>query len=377
MSPESSRPAHVQRTPPSPGGLGEQTAALRSELLDACARVLDSAWYVLGEEVSCFEREFATWAGADHCVGVASGSDALTLGLRALGVGPGDEVIVPSNALPTAFGVAATGARLRFADVRRLDLNLDPDHAAQLVNDRTRAIVAVHLYGHPADVAALAALVDRSRVAIVEDCAQSHGATWQGQRIGAAGDLAAWSFYPTKNLGAIGDAGAVTTSDEALAARVRSLRVYGEERRYVSTEVGVNSRLDELQAALLRVKLPHLDSWIAERRRVAAVYDAELAGLDGVVLPPVRGGAGHARHLYPVQVTDRDRVLAELQAQGIPAAVHYPVGAHDQPAFADVRDGDLVVTERLCETVLSLPMHPAVSDAQARDVAAALRRATG
>jgi dTDP-4-amino-4,6-dideoxygalactose transaminase len=377
MSSERGESTSAAIAPPSPGGLGEQAAALRSELLSACARVLDSAWYVLGEEVSSFEREFAAWAGAGHCVGVASGSDALTLGLRALDVGPGDEVIVPANALPTAFGVAATGARLRFADVRGLDLNLDPDHVGQLVNERTRAIVAVHLYGHPADVEALAASVDRERVAIVEDCAQAHGATWQGQPVGAAGDLAAWSFYPTKNLGAMGDAGAVTTGDEALAARVRSLRVYGEQRRYLSTEVGVNSRLDELQAALLRVKLPHLDGWIVERRRVAAVYDAALADVDGVVLPPVREGAGHARHLYPVQVADRDRVLGELQAQGIPAGVHYPVGAHDQPAFADVRDSDLPVTERLCATVLSLPMHPAVSEAQARFVADALRRAIG
>jgi dTDP-4-amino-4,6-dideoxygalactose transaminase len=359
--------------PVSPSGLGEQAAAMRPQLVAAFERVLDSGWYVLGREVSAFEEEFAAWAGARHAVGVASGTDALFLALRALDVGAGDEVIIPSNALPTAFGVAATGARVRFADVRDSDLNLDPDHVATLVNDRTRAIVAVHLYGHPADVEALAATVDRERVAIVEDCAQAHGATWQGRGVGRSGDVAAWSFYPTKNLGAMGDGGAVSTDDEALAARVRSLRVYGEQRRYLSGEVGVNSRLDELQAAILREKLPLLDGWIAGRRRVAAVYDAALAGAPGIVCPPVREGAEHGRHLYPVQVADRDRVLSDLQGLGFPVGVHYPVGAHDQPAFAAWRDGDLPVTERLCATVLSLPMHPGVSDEQAGAIAGALR----
>jgi dTDP-4-amino-4,6-dideoxygalactose transaminase len=370
MPPEATSPLPVT----SASGLGEQGAELRPQLLAAFARVLDSGWYVLGQEVAAFEAELAAWVGVRHGVGVASGTDGLTLALRALGVGPGDEVIVPANALPTAFGVAATGARLRFADVRDDDLNLDPARVAELVDDRTRAVVAVHLYGHAADVDALAAVVDRDRVGIVEDCAQAHGATWHGRRVGRLGDVAAWSFYPTKNLGALGDAGAVTTDDEALAARVRSLRTYGEQRRYVSGEVGVNSRLDELQAALLREKLPLLDGWIAARRRVAAVYDEALAEC-GAVLPPVRAGADHARHLYPVQVADRDRVLADLKAAGVPAAVHYPVGAHDQPCFADWRDGALPVTERLCATVLSLPMHPAVTDGEARAVAAALRTA--
>jgi dTDP-4-amino-4,6-dideoxygalactose transaminase len=361
---------------PSPSGLHEESVELRDALLGAVARVLDSGWYVLGEEVAAFEDEFARWTGAPHAVGVASGSDALTLSLRALGVGRGDEVIVPANALPTAFGVAATGATLRFADVRDADLNLDPGDVAALVGERTRAIVAVHLYGHPADVEALSAVVDRERVAIVEDCAQAHGARWNGAPVGAAGDAAAWSFYPTKNLGALGDAGAVTTTSQAVADRVRSLRVYGERRRYESVEVGVNSRLDEVQAALLRTKLPYLDARIAERRRVAAIYDDALAG-SAALLPPVRPGADHARHLYPVRVADRDRVLAALRDEGIPAAVHYPVGAHDQPAFAELRDRALPVTEELCRTLLSLPMHPHVTDAQARRVADALLRALG
>ena len=362
---------------PSPSGLSEQSAELREELLAAFARVVDSGWYVLGREVEAFEQEFAAWAGGAHAVGVASGTDALTLALRALGVGPGDEVIVPSNALPTAYGVAATGARVRFADVREDDLNIDPEDVAALVSDRTRAVVAVHLYGHPADVPALDGVLDRERVALVEDCAQAHGAAWQGAPVGSLGDAAAWSFYPTKNLGALGDGGAVTTGSEELAARVRSLRVYGERRRYESVEVGVNSRLDEAQAALLRVKLPHLRRWVGERRRVAAVYDTALADAGSVTCPPVRDGAEHARHLYPVRVADRDRVLETLRAAGVPAAIHYPVGAHDQPAFADLRDRDLPVTERLCGSVLSLPMHPFVSDDEAERVARSLLDALG
>lgn len=344
---------------------------MRVELLGAAERVLDSGWYVLGREVEEFEREFACWVGAEHAVGVASGTDALTLALRAHEVGPGDEVIVPANSLPTAFGVAATGARLRFADVRESDYNLDPAEVARLLTPSTRAVVAVHLYGHPADVGAIGAILDRERTLLVEDCAQAHGARWQGRGVGTLGDIAAWSFYPTKNLGAFGDGGAVTTTDESVAARVRSLRVFGEDRRYHSTEVGVNSRLDELQAAFLREKLKRLDGWIAERRRVAAVYDAALLN-SNVRTPPVQPHAEHARHLYPVLLQDRDRVLDGLRERGVPAAVHYPVGAHDQPCFADDRDQDLPVTEALCAGLLSLPMHPHVSDEQATAISRTL-----
>jgi dTDP-3-amino-3,4,6-trideoxy-alpha-D-glucose transaminase len=358
----------------SPAGVLEAAAELRERLLAATERVLDSGWYVLGPEVEAFEREFAAFAGARHCVGVASGSDALTLALWACGAGPGDEVIVPANSLPTVFGVHATGARLRFADVRAGDRNLDPADVRELLGPRTRAIVAVHLYGHPADVAALRDLVEGRDVAIVEDCAQAHGATVGGEPVGLLGDAAAWSFYPTKNLGAFGDGGAVTTGDPEIAGAVRSLRQYGEERRYVSTRAGINSRLDELQAALLREKLALLPRWVEQRRRVAAEYDAALAGVD-VVPPPVKTGAEPAYHLYPVAVERRDEVLARLRDDGIPAGVHYPVGAHDQPCFADLRDRSLPVTERLCATLLSLPMHPYVAPGEPARVAAALAAA--
>jgi dTDP-4-amino-4,6-dideoxygalactose transaminase len=350
--------AREDRAGLTPAGVHEAAQELRVRLIAATERVLDSGWYVLGPEVEAFEREFAEWCGASHAVGVASGTDALTLALQAVGVRAGDEVIVPANALPTAFGAAATGARVRFADVRADDLNLDPEDVAGLLTERTRAIVAVHLYGHPADVGGLAPLVDPERVAIIEDCAQAHGATLHGRPVGTAGAAAAWSFYPTKNLGAFGDGGAVTTSNADIAAQVRSLRQYGEERRYFSTRIGTNSRLDELQAAFLREKLPHLSGWVERRRAVAARYNAALDAAD-VVLPPRLPGVEHAFHLYPTQVERRDDVLAALREAGVPAGVHYPVGAHQQPAFAESGfERGLPVTEALCASLLSLPMHP-------------------
>lgn len=357
----------------SASGLGEQTADLRGELVAAFERVLDSAWYVLGTEVSAFESEFAGWVGVEHAVGVASGTDALQLALAALDIGPGDEVIIPANALPTAYGVAASGATVLFADARLADLNIDPQDVAALITPRTRAVVAVHLYGHPAAVDELRAVVGDRPIAIIEDCAQAHGAATDGRRVGTMGDIAAWSFYPTKNLGAYGDGGAVTCNDAKLAERVRALRVYGEERRYFSTSLGVNSRLDEVQAALLRVKLPRLDSWVARRQAVAAIYDAQL---DGVVkLPPVLDGTTHARHLYPIRSDARAALQEALAAAGVPVAIHYPVGAHDQPCFAAIRQRDLPVTEQLCASVLSLPMHPFITDAEAEHVAQAVRQA--
>ncbi len=359
------------RRHPSAAGLEEQAAELRDGLLAATTRVLDSGWYVLGDEVDAFERAWSAWLGVEHAVGVASGSDALELALRALGVGPGDEVVVPAHSLPTAYGVAATGARLRFADARRSDLQVDPADVAGLVGPRTRAVVAVHLYGQPADVPAIAAAVDRDRVAVVEDCAQAHGATVGGRAVGAQGDAAAWSFYPTKNLGGLGDGGAVTTGDPELAARVRRLRQYGERERYLSVELGRNSRLDELQAAVLAEKLPRLRDWVGARRAAAAAYDAALAG-SAVEVPPTVPGTESARHLYPVRIDDRDRVLAALRAEGVPVAVHYPRGAHDQPCFAAARERDLPVTEELAGRALSLPMHPFVGEDAARRVAEAL-----
>ncbi|HKJ35661.1 MAG TPA: DegT/DnrJ/EryC1/StrS family aminotransferase [Solirubrobacterales bacterium] len=353
---------------PSPAGIAELTSSLRRDLAAAATRVIDSGWLVLGPEVEAFEEEFSDWAGATACVGVASGTDALTLILMAAGIGPGDEVIVPSNALPTAFGVAASGATLRFADVGSTDYNLDPDEVERLTGPRTRAVVAVHLYGHPARTDEIARRIDRSRIALIEDCAQAHGAQFEGSPVGLVGDAAAWSFYPTKNLGALGDGGAVTTSDTELAERVRSLRVYGEEERYRSPRVGTNSRLDELQAAMLRVKLAHLEEWQRRRREVAATYDELLAG-SAASRPPHADDITHARHLYPARVPDRDALRAGLSERGLNLGIHYPLGAHQQPCFSELADRALPVTEDLAGSLLSLPMHPFVSEPQAQTVA--------
>jgi dTDP-4-amino-4,6-dideoxygalactose transaminase len=362
---------------PSAAGMLEQAHELREELVAAATRVIDSGWYVLGPEVEQFENEFAQWSGVNYAIGVASGTDALHLALRALGLGPGDEVIIPSNALPTAYGVAHAGVRIRFADVRECDYCIDPEHVAQLINDRTRAIIAVHLYGHPADVPALREVVDGRDIHIVEDCAQAHGASLNGSSVGTMGDIAAWSMYPTKNMGAYGDAGAVTTRDSAVAARVRSLRMYGEVERYRSTEIGLNSRLDEMQAALLRVKLRHVDGAVGKRQVVATWYDEAISPELPLQTPPVLPGVIHARHLYPVRIENRNAVQEKLIRAGYPIAVHYPVGAHDQPCFADWRDASLPITEKLGAELMSLPMHPFVAKDQVDGVVSAISDAVG
>jgi dTDP-4-amino-4,6-dideoxygalactose transaminase len=357
----------------SPSGLELESLALEPELTEAFQRVLRSGWYVLGQEVESFEREFADWVGVSHVIGLNSGTDALTLALRALDIGPGDEVIVPSNALPTAYGVAASGAYPRFADARESDYNINPSHAATLITPRTKAIIAVHLYGHPADVDALAEIAG-PEIEIIEDCAQAHGAALRGARVGTLTRLAAFSFYPTKNLGAVGDGGAVATSDPALAERIRRLRMYGETRRYHSVELGPNSRLDELQAALLRVKLPHLDARLERRRAIAALYDESFRN-SPVQVPPAGTEILHARHLYPIRVEAavRDSLVTQLRERGVPVAVHYPVGAHDQPCFADQRDAALPVTERLGAELVSLPIYPALADDDVRTIAEVVR----
>ena len=354
---------------PTPAGVSELTTELADDIRRAIERVLARGLFLLGPELEAFELEFAAACSSRNCVGVGSGTDALALALRACGVGPGDEVIVPSNALPTAFGVAMTGATLRFADVRETDLTIDPLEVDRLLSTRTRAVVPVHLYGQPANIAAVRSVVDPSRVSIVEDCAQAHGGSVDGRAVGRAGDAAAWSFYPTKNLGALGDGGAVTTSRDDIAEAVRSLRMYGETERFLSTRQGVNSRLDEIQAAVLRLKLPHLREWTERRRVIAKVYDRALEAAGSVETPPAPFPECHARHLYPIFVSDRDRIRDRLAERGLTTGIHYPRGAHDQPCFAEWRETDLPITERLCGTTLSLPIHPFVTEDQAEAIA--------
>lgn len=327
----------------------------------AVQRVFASGSYILGGEVSAFEAEFAAFLNVRHVVGLASGTDAIEVMLRALDIGPGSQVVVPSFApSAVAAGVMRSGAGLVLADVTPGTFTLCPESLEAVLRAQAgrgvKAVLAVHLFGHPVDWQSLQIVADRHGVLLLEDCAQSHGALWQGRMTGSLGRAAAFSFYPTKNLGAIGDAGAVATNDDEFAARLRSIRQYGWRSRHCSDAAGVNSRLDEIQAAILRVKLRTLAQNVAQRRKVAATYDERLSATSGVRPPCVRPGCGHAYHQYVVRCAARERVLGRLQAAGVPAAVHYPVPLHLQPAFSGGET--LPESEKAAGEVLSLPLHP-------------------
>ncbi len=353
---------------------------LQNDLEAAAAAVLRSGWYVLGEQVHSFEAEFAAWLGLppDAAVGVNSGTDALHLALRACAVGPGDEVIVPGHtAVATVAAVEMAGATPVFADIDPQTYTLDPARVAEAVSLRTRAIIAVHLYGQAADLRSMAAVARQHGLWLIEDCAQAHGAIWQGHRVGTVGDLGCFSFYPTKNLGAAGDGGMVVSRHVELAERVRLLRQYGWRERYVSAVAGVNSRLDELQAALLRVKLRHLDEWNRRRQALARRYDELLAHTD-VVRPAVAPDNEHVYHLYVVRSRRRNALQAHLAHCGIGAAIHYPVPVHQQPAYRHLAPAaGLPVSEQAAAEVLSLPMYPQLTLAHVERVADAIRQFPG
>ena len=353
-------------------------AELGAELEAAFRRVLASGWYVLGSEVEAFESEFAAYCGAGHCVGVANGLEALTLALQGFGIGPGDEVIVPANTYIASW-LAVTHAGATPVPIEPVESthNLDPDRIAAAITPRTRAIMAVHLYGQPADMDPIVALARERGLKVIEDCAQAHGARYRGRRAGTLGDAAGWSFYPGKNLGALGDGGAVTTSDPDLADRVRVLRNYGSRVKYRNEVPGFNSRLDELQAALLRVKLTRLDDWNARRRELAAFYLRSLAATPGLVLPVVPSWAEPVWHLFVVRHPRRDAFQSELARRGIGTMVHYPIPPHRQEAYASLKigEGRFPLAERLAVEVLSLPMGPHVGAADREAVVQAVREA--
>jgi dTDP-3-amino-3,4,6-trideoxy-alpha-D-glucose transaminase len=360
--------------------LGLSDPQLRPALDAAYRRVMDSGWVVLGPEVAAFEAEFAAYCGAAHAVGVGNGLDALTLSLRAAGVGPGDEVIVPSHTYAaTWIAVAAVGARPAPVEVDPVTRTLDPIAAAAAVTERTAALLPVSLYGHPADMDPLAALAERHGLFLLEDAAQSHGALYRGRKVGSLAHATAFSFYPTKNLGAVGDGGCVTTDDPDLAARLRRLRNYGQEQKYIHQEAGVNSRLDELQAAFLRVQLARLDAGNAARAHLAQLYGEALAGCDELRTPVQAAWAAPVHHLYVVESARRDDLQAGLSARGLETLVHYPVACHQQPAFEHLgfQAGAFPVAERLAAEVLSLPLRPGMSAADVAIVAAAVRETMG
>jgi dTDP-4-amino-4,6-dideoxygalactose transaminase len=338
---------------------------------EAIRRVVDRGWFVLGPEVEAFERAFADASGAAHSVGVGTGTDALVLILKALGIGRGDEVITtPVSAAYTALAVMAVGARPVFADIDPERLTIDPAAVEPLVGPATAAIIPVHLYGQPADMTALSAIADRHGLAMIEDCCQAHLATSGGRPVGSFSVAAAYSFYPTKNLGALGDGGAITTSDANLAARLSRLRNGGQTDRYHHGEPGLNSRLDEIQAAILSARLTFLPRWTAARRTLSAVYRRELTGA-GVVVPP-ECDRGHVYHLFPVRSSSRDALKAALGRAGVETLIHYPVPIPRQPALASESPAVCPVADRVCAEILSLPLHPAMPEALAIEVARAV-----
>jgi len=357
--------------------LGAAYRELKPEIDAAIARVLDSGWYILGPEVEVFEAEWAAYCGADHSVGVANGLDALILALRALEVGPGDEVIVPSNTfIATWLAVSAVGARPVPVEPDPATYNIDPARIESAITLATKAILAVHLYGQPADLDPILGIAHKHRLSVIEDAAQAHGARYKGKRIGTHGDVACWSFYPGKNLGALGDAGAVTTNRADLAERIRVLRNYGSRVKYVNEVKGVNSRLDPIQAAVLRAKLPHLDAWNDRRRTLARAYEDGLKD-SGLVLPKVPAWSEPVWHVYVVRSPDRDGLQKRLTEAGIGTLIHYPIPSHLQAAYAGlgIPPEALPVARQLADEVLSLPMGPHADEGTAAAVTAAILRA--
>ena len=357
--------------------LGREVAALRPELEAAIGRVLDSGRFLLGEETEAFEREFAAAMGAEHAVAVASGTDAVELALRAVGVQPGDEVVTQANTcVPTVTGIVAAGATPVLCDADPTSGLMDLDSLASAIGERTRVVVPVHLYGQCADTEAIAELCEPRGITVVEDCAQAHGATVRGRRAGTIGAAGAFSFYPTKNLGAFGDGGAVVTGDPQLAERLHLLRHYGQKDRYRHESYGVNSRMDEIQAAVLRAKLPHLPEWTERRREIAATYSSALR--DGPVEPLAElTERDHAFHLYVVRAPDRDRLQSDFAERGVATLIHYPIPIHRQAPFMVLGEGPVSLqrSEALCDRVLSLPLYPGLTGEEVEAVATAAAEA--
>lgn len=358
--------------------LGAAYGELKTEVDTAIARVLSSGWYILGPELEAFEEEWAAYCESSHAVGLANGLDALTLALRALEIGDGDEVIVPSNTyIATWLAVTAVGARPKPVEPNPATHNIDITKIEGAITRATKAILPVHLYGQPADMDPVLELASHYGLAVIEDAAQAHGARYKGRRIGAHGDVVCWSFYPGKNLGALGDGGAITTNRDDIADRIRALRNYGSRKKYVNDMKGVNSRLDSVQAAVLRAKLPRLDDWTTRRRAIAHAYSAGL-GDSGLLLPEVPEWAEPVWHLYVIRSGDRDRLQARLTEAGVGTLIHYPIPPHMQAAYRDLglEPDDLPLATRLSEEVLSLPLGPQMTMSDTRAVIAAVKDAS-
>lgn len=367
-----------------PFDLTQQYKMLQAEASTAVLDVLASGQYINGPPVKEFERQFANYIGTLDCIACNSGTDALYLALRSLNIGAGDEVITtPFTFIATAEMISAAGAKSVFVDIDPLTFNLDLNQVEAAITDRTKAIMPVHLFGQPVEMTRLMAIAQSHRLFVIEDCAQSTGAEWQGAKVGSMGHIGCFSFYPTKNLGACGDGGAITTNDEAIAQRIRTLRDHGQRQRYISEEVGVNSRLDAVQAAILLLKLRYLDEWNAKRQAIANRYTKLLHPLPGIITPQPLPGGQHVWNQYTIRLSQpaassdlyRDQVRQQLQQQGIGSMIYYPVPLHLQPVFARLNDqsGKFPAVEQVAQEVLSLPMFPELSTEQQDRVIYALK----
>lgn len=358
--------------------LTRQNLPFLAEFQERFRDIVERSAFVLGPEVKEFEDAFAAYAGTKHAVGCGNGTDALYLALCALDIGPGAEVITtPFTFSATVASVLRVGARAVLVDIDPVTYTIDPALVERAITTRTRAILPVHIYGQAADMGALTRIASERNIPIIEDCAQAHGAKWGGVKVGSHGAIGCFSFFPSKNLSALGDAGACVTSDDDLAARLRRLRVHGAENKMNSQELGANSRLDNIHAAFLTLKLAKLDDWNRSRQSAAKWYDNALAGLKGLAIPGVGAGREHVYHLYVVDVENRERVKSALDAGGIGCGIHYPIPAHLMPAFASLnyRAGDIPIAEGLCKRVLSLPMFPGITKLEVDEVCRVIREA--
>lgn len=357
--------------------LDPQYQAIGEEIWSAMKDVVENSAFVLGRHVKAFEDDFAGFCNARFAVGVASGTDALVLAMKALGIGPGDEVItVPNTAFPTAEAITLSGASVVFADINPETFNIDPAVAEKKITRKTRAIIPVHLYGQPAQMDELKELCRDRNLRLIEDAAQAHGAEYKGQRVGAIGDAACFSFYPSKNLGGYGDGGAVVTNDERITEKVRMLRNHGRHEKYLHEIEGYNSRLDALQAAILSVKLKYLNGWSEKRRQHARYYDKLLSSVEKVTTPKVLDGVKSVYHVYAIRVKDRDLLRKKLKEENIDTGVHYPVPLHLQPALAylGLGKGSFPMAEEAASTVLSLPLYPEMTNEQIETVVDAVKQ---
>lgn len=354
--------------------LKSEYAEISGEIREAMERVLKSGWFILGEEVRRFEEEFSTYIGTKYGIGVNSGSDALYLALQALGIGKGDEVITVSHTfVSTADAIVRNGAKPVFGDIDAATYCIDVTKIEERITKRTRALLPVHLYGHPADMEPIMDIAKRHNLYVIEDACQAHGAEYKGEKAGSIGDVGCFSFYPIKNLGAYGDGGMVVTNNQALATRLRMLRNCGQSQKYYHDFVGVNSRLDEIQAAVLRVKLHHLDEWNERRRKIARLYD-ELLKDSGIALPLEKEYAKHVYHLYVIRHKNREKLQKRLLESGIQTQIHYPIPVHKQKAYSNLGPTHLPVTERICNETLSLPLHPWLNTDEVSTIAEVIKK---